>query len=46
MPIAITQIRALQGHPQHYGNPGRQDTATPAAVQLPIPRQPDPRAGV
>jgi hypothetical protein len=46
MPIAVQQIQELQGHPQRCGNPSRRDVATPAAVQLPIPRQPNPRAGV
>jgi hypothetical protein len=36
----------LQGHPQHFGNPGRQDIATPAAMQLPVFCQPSPRIGV
>jgi hypothetical protein len=37
---------ALQRHPQHCRNPGRQDIATPTAVRPPDFRQPSPRTGV
>jgi hypothetical protein len=46
IPAIVLPSRALQRHPQHCGNPGRRDIATPAAARLPIFRQPSPRIGV
>jgi hypothetical protein len=45
-PVTVPPSQALKRHPQHCGNPGRQDIITPAVVQPPIFRQPSPRIGV
>jgi hypothetical protein len=46
IPVTVPPFQALQRHRRHCRSPGQRDTTTPAAVQPPVFRQPNPRAGV